>query len=515
MYLTQSLHNALQQDPDRPLTHHQGRVRTVAESADRIARLAGAFQKLRVPSGGRVGMLGLNGDRYHEYLLAVPWADAALAPLNYRWSVPELAHAITEAEISVLLVDEPLCGAAQQLREQCADLHTLIYCGSGTCPLGMLDYEQLITQTTPVPDARRGGQDLFGLFYTGGTTGTPKGVMLSHDNVHISALGTLASGDWISSGGRMLHVAPLFHMAEIFIWLTGQLQNTTHLFLPAFTPNEVLHTLQSEHITDVLLVPTMLQMMVDHPEAGRYDLSGVLHVLYGTSPISQALLERVRQLFPNAKFSQAYGMTELAPVATVLRPADHDQPELRASAGRAAPHAEVRVVDEHGTEVDRGTVGEIVARGDHMMVGYWKRPQESEQALRGGWMHTGDVGYMDELGYVWVVDRLKDMIVTGGENVYSAEVEAALAHHPGVASCAVIGVPDQIWGEKVHAVVVPHPGHEPSTEELRQHCLDHIAPYKAPRSTELVAELPLASTGKILKRELRKAYGPEETRPIR
>lgn len=514
MYLTQYLHTAMQQEPDRPLTQHGDRVRTVAESTDRIARLAGALQSLGVASDDRVGMLALNSDRYHEYLYAVPWADAVLAPLNHRWSVPELVHAITEAEIAVLLVDDNFVDAAQRLHEQCPILRTLVFCGEGPCPAGMVDYEQMVSDTAPVEDARRGGSALFGIFYTGGTTGTPKGVMLSHDSVLLNALGCLASGEWVSDAGRMLHIAPLFHLAEIFVWLTGTIRGATHLFLPAFTPDGVLRGLEEEAITDVLLVPTMLQMMTDHPEAARRNLSGVRHVLYGTSPISETLLDRVRQLFPRARFAQAYGMTELAPVATILRPADHEVPHLRTSAGRAAPHAEVRVVDSHDREVPRGTVGEIIVRGDHMMLGYWKRPEDSEHALRGGWMHTGDAGYMDEHGYVFVVDRLKDMIVSGGENVYSAEVEAVLAKHPGVAACAVIGVPDQRWGERVHAVVVPRPGHEPTTEELRTHCLEHIAAYKAPRSTELIAEMPLAGTGKILKRKLREPYWSAGSRQV-
>lgn len=514
MYLTQYLHTAMQQEPERPFTQYGDRVRTVAESTDRIARLAGAFQGLGVASGDRVGMLALNSDRYHEYLYAVPWADAVLAPLNHRWSVPELIHAISEAEIAILLVDDDFVDTAQQLHKKCPSLRTVVFCGQRPCPAGMLDYEQLVSEATPVEDARRGGSEMFGIFYTGGTTGTPKGVMLSHDSLLLNALGCLASGEWVSESGRMLHIAPLFHLAEIFAWLTGTIRGTTHLFLPTFTPDGVLRELEEEAITDVLLVPTMLQMMTDHPEAAHRDLSGVRHVIYGTSPISEALLGRIRQLFPHAHFAQAYGMTELAPVATILRPADHEVPYLRVSAGRAAPHAEVRVVDSHDHEVPRGTVGEIIVRGDHMMLGYWKRPEESKHALRGGWMHTGDAGYMDEHGYVFVVDRIKDMIVSGGENIYSVEVEAALAKHPGVAACAVIGVPDEQWGEQVHAVIVPRPGHEPTTEDLRAHCLDHIAAYKAPRSTELITEMPLASTGKILKRELRKRHWPAEDRQI-
>jgi acyl-CoA synthetase (AMP-forming)/AMP-acid ligase II len=196
-------------------------------------------------------------------------------------------------------------------------------------------------------------------------------------------------------------------------------------------------------------------------------------------------------------------MTELSPVATMLSPADHGDESLRRSAGRAAPHAEVRIVDAEDHEVPRGTVGEVVSRGGHVMLGYWNRPEETAAAVRDGWMHTGDGGYMDERGYVFIVDRIKDMIVSGGENVYSAEVENALARHPAVASCAVIGVPDPEWGERVHAVVVLAPGASAEADELREHCARHIARYKAPRSVEFVDALPLSGAGKVLKRELR------------
>ncbi|MBB4931477.1 acyl-CoA synthetase (AMP-forming)/AMP-acid ligase II [Lipingzhangella halophila] len=514
MYLTQYLHTAMRQDPERPFTVLGQRVRTVAESADRVRRLAGALRELGATTGDRVAMIGLNSDRYVEYLLAVPWADAVLVPLNNRWSVAEMAFAIDEAEIRLLLVDDAFAEAGSQLRRRCPGLEAVVFCGDGECPEGMLDYERLIAGSEPAEDAQRGGGELLGVFYTGGTTGTPKGVMLSHDSVLMNAIGSLATGDLVSTSGRMLHVAPMFHLAGIFVWLTGTIRGATHVLLPRFTPEGVLEALEEEAITDVLLVPTMMRMMVDHPDSGARDLSRVRHILYGTSPIAESLLSRVRALFANAKFAQAYGMTELAPVATVLRPADHDHPELRRSAGRAAPHAEVRVVDEEDREVPCGTMGEIVVRGDHMMLGYWKREHDTAAALRGGWMHTGDAGYMDERGYFYVVDRLKDMIVSGGENVYSAEVENALLKHSSVAACAVIGVPDDRWGERVHAVVVPHPGHEPGTEELRAFCAERIAAYKSPRSSELVDELPIAATGKILKRELRKAHWASDGRQV-
>jgi acyl-CoA synthetase (AMP-forming)/AMP-acid ligase II len=482
------------------------RVRTAAEVADRVARLAGALRGLGLGSGDRVAMLALNSDRYHEYLLATPWADGVLNPVNVRWSAAEIAYALEESETRILLVDDTFVPMVGPLREKSPGLSTVVHLGEGAAPDGMLSYEELIAAADPVEDARRGGDELLGLYYTGGTTGTPKGVMLSHRNLLTSAIGSLASGMFHTPGGRLLHAAPMFHLADGASWASGQLIGATQVIVPSFTPAGVLAAISREQITDVLLVPTMIQLLVDHPDVPKYDLSSMKHVVYGASPISEAVLERARKTFPDAEFTQVYGMTELSPVATQLLPADHENPSLRRSAGRAAPHAEVRIVGPDDNEVPRYTVGEVVSRGDHMMLGYWNRPEETATALRGGWMHTGDGGYMDENGYVFVVDRIKDMIVSGGENVYSAEVENALAKHPAVAACAVIGVPDDRWGERVHAIVVLLDGQEADEDVLRDFCRDAIAGYKVPRSFEFAAALPMSGAGKILKRELRRQY---------
>lgn len=501
MYLTQTLHQAVQQRPDEPMTIFGDRVRTVAESAARVARLAGALRGLGVRRDEPVGILSLNSDRYHEYLLAVPWADAVLNPINIRWSPAEIGYSLRESGTRVLLVDDTFAAMASTLD---AELSTVVHLGDGPAPAGLLSYEDLITAADPVEDARRGGDQLLGLYYTGGTTGTPKGVMLSHRNLLTSALGSLATGNFIEPCGRLLHAAPMFHLADGAAWAAGQLVGATHVIVPVFSPAAVLAAITDHAVTDTLLVPTMIQLLVDHPDLASHDLTGMRHIVYGASPIAESVLERARKAFPRAGFTQAYGMTELSPIATLLQPTDHDDPALRRAAGRAAPHAEVRVVDPDDNEVQRGVVGEIVVRGDHVMLGYWKREQETASALRGGWMHTGDGGYMDEHGYVFVVDRIKDMIVSGGENVYSAEVENTLAKHPAVASCAVIGVPDDRWGERVHAVVVL--AGTVTEDELQEFCRSHIAGYKIPRSVEFVETLPMSGAGKILKRELRRKH---------
>ncbi|MBF6212668.1 long-chain fatty acid--CoA ligase [Nocardia puris] len=513
MYLTQSLHRALQQRPDALATIYGERTRTVAESADRVARFAGALRGLGVGKGDRVGILALNSDRYHEYYIAVPWLGAVVNPVNIRWSPAEIVYSLRDSGTTTLLVDDMFAQALPAILAE-YPLEHVVFIGDGERPDGTLDYETLVAESDPAPDTRTGGAELLGLFYTGGTTGFPKGVMLSHDNVVTSALGALATTDLATRHGRLLHAAPMFHLADYAAWNIGNVLGATHVIVPVFTPPGVLKAMAEHRVTDSLLVPTMIQMLVDDPGAAEHDLSGLRRVLYGASPISEALLERAAKAFPSAEFTQAYGMTELSPIATLLTAEDHRRPELRRAAGRAVAHAEVRVVDPDGNEVPRGTVGEIVVKGDNVMLGYWNKPEETAAAVVDGWMHTGDGGYMDEAGYVFVVDRLKDMIVTGGENVYSAEVENALAKHPAVAQCAVIGIPDADWGERVHAVVVLAPGRTATAEELGTHCKSLIANYKIPRSVEFADALPLSGAGKILKRELRKPHWEQAGRDV-
>jgi acyl-CoA synthetase (AMP-forming)/AMP-acid ligase II len=273
----------------------------------------------------------------------------------------------------------------------------------------------------------------------------------------------------------------------------------------------VIRAIAGEKVGVALLVPTMIQMMVDHPGIGGADLGALRRIVYGASPISESLLDRAMTRLPNVEFLQAYGLTEMSPLISILGPEQHRADGRAAgrlrSAGLPAWFVDVRIVTADGRDAPRGSVGEVVARGPGVMQGYWGKPQESQAALRDGWLHTGDGGYLDQDGYLFIVDRVKDMIVSGGENVYSAEVENAIAQHPAVAACAVIGIPDARWGEAVHAVIVCQPGHEsPTAESLRQHCRELIAGYKCPRSMEIRKDLPLSGAGKVLKTILREPY---------
>jgi acyl-CoA synthetase (AMP-forming)/AMP-acid ligase II len=382
----------------------------------------------------------------------------------------------------------------------------------------MLSVEALIAECDPVPDVRRGGDALAAIFYTGGTTGRSKGVMLSHANILASAFGMEATRKWPAAltrsdrlpARRTLYAAPLFHIAGCAPWAESVMMGRTHVFVPRFTPGGVAKAIDRYQITDTLLVPTMIQMLVDSPDAADVNLSSLERLTYSASSISESALQRAMKRMPTTEFTQVYAMTELGPVITILSHAEHADARLRRSVGRAAPHCEVEIVDEQGQAASRGEVGQIVCRGAGVMRGYWGLPDVTADALRDDWMHTGDGGFMDDEGYVFLVDRLKDMIVSGGENIYSAEVENALSSHHAVKACAVIGVPDEDWGERVHAVIVPAGGVRPDTESLREHVQQFIAGYKAPRSVAFVDELPLSGAGKILKNELRERYSRRE-----
>ena len=503
MYLTQGLHRAVQQRPNAVATITGERRTTFAELKGRVARLAGGLQELGISSGDRVAYLGLNSDRFHEFYLTTFWAGAAVNPINTRWSAAEIAYSLEDSGSEVLFADETILPRHDEIRSRQTPIRHLVWVGEGDAPAGMVEYEQLL-DAKAIEDTRRGGGDLAGLFYTGGTTGFPKGVMLTHGNLVTGAMGSAIQG-FVNPGATFLHAAPMFHLADLAAWTIVTLTGGTHVTVPTFAPTAVFDAIQRHGVTETVMVPAMLQLLVDAPDLKDHDLSSLRHIGYGGSPIPEAVLHRARAALPGVTFCQAFGQTELSPITTLLLPEEHEGPLLR-SAGRAAPHAEVGIADETDRLLPTGEVGEIVARGAHVMAGYWNKPEETAAALRGGWMHTGDAGYLDEAGYLFVVDRVKDMIITGGENVYSAEVENAIAQHSAVASCAVIGLPDEKWGERVHAVVVLRHGAAGSADDIREHAKRLIAGYKCPKSIDFVTSLPISSTGKVLKRELRAGY---------
>jgi len=346
----------------------------------------------------------------------------------------------------------------------------------------------------------------------------PKGVMLSSRNLFASLMVAVAEFD-LRRGDRFLHIAPMFHLADGAFILSCTAAGATHCILPAFDAGTVLREIEAKRITTILLIPTMFKMLLDHPDYPRSDLSSLRCIVYGAAPMPDAVLQTAMRTLPHARFVQAYGQTELAPIATILRPEFHvlDGPASakRKSCGQATFANDVMIADADDNEAPRGTVGEIRVRGPNAMLGYWRNPGETARTLAGGWVHTGDCGYMDEDGFVYVVDRLKDMVISGGENVYSAEVEAAILAHEGISACAVIGIPDARWGEAVHAIVVPKAGVAITAEDVIAVCRARIAHYKCPKSVTIRSEaLPLSGAGKVLKRELREPYWKDHARRV-
>ncbi len=513
MYLTQGLKRSVQIRGGEIATVDGGRRRTWAEFGERVARLAGALREQGLEPGDRVAVLAANSDRYLEAFFAVPWAGGVVVPVNIRWAPPEIADSLNDSGAVVLFVDEQFHGVADGIVGGLEGLRHVVFMADGTHPPGTVGYEDMLAAADPVADALRGGDDLAGIFYTGGTTGRAKGVMLSHANLYTNAMSTIAKLV-LRSNDVYLHAAPMFHLADGLSTWAITMVGGTHVFVPGFDPGEVLWAIETHSVSYTTFVPTMLQMLLNDPSFAERDLGTLRKLFYGASPMPQPLLERALSDLPQCRFHGAYGMTELSPVATILDPEFHtlEGPgagRLR-SVGRATLGVELRVVDSEGTEAPLGTVGEIVVRGPNVMQGYWNQPEATRAALRAGWLHSGDLGYMDEEGFVYIADRLKDMICPGGENVYSAEVENAIYQHPDVLQCAVIGIPSAEWGEAVHAVIVLEAGATTGEQEIIAHCRERIAGYKCPRSIEFRTEpLPLSGAGKVLKTELRMPWWRE------
>ncbi|MCH8507099.1 MAG: long-chain-fatty-acid--CoA ligase, partial [Ectothiorhodospiraceae bacterium] len=470
----------------------------------RVGRRAAGLQSLGVGRGDRVAVLAQSSGRYIECYFGPLWLGAAVVPVNSRFSLEEVAFLLKDSGARVLEVDDAFREMAQALRGQCPALEHIVYADDGPLPTGMVSYEALLAAKESVPEVVEGAAHMAGLFYTGGTTGRPKGVMLSHTNIHANALNTIAHMHFDEETVHLL-AGPLFHVATGARVYGMAIAAGCVVVLPRFDSREVIAAIERHRVTAANFVPTMSRMLLDEPALGQADLSSLRVLTTGAAPTTDVLKQELMRRFPRADLVELYGMTELSPGATFIR---HSLTGPKAakvmSGGRAVFTAEVRIVDPEDRELPRGDVGEIVVRGPMVMMGYWNLPELSAETLRGGWMHTGDTGYMDEDGYVFLVDRIKDMIISGGENVYSVEVENVISQYPGIHQCAVIGVPDDLWGERVHAIVVPAAGQALDPDALIAHCRQKIAAYKCPRTVEIRQEgLPLSPVGKVLKNELR------------
>jgi len=481
-----------------------------AHHADRVLRLVDAMGRdLGLSTGEPFAVLSVNSHQFLELYHAAFLGAGTIIPLNLRLAPRELQHILADSEVDVVFVDELFADHLQRAIEpvrQELPLRQVVLIGDGDHACDV-HYETLLEGGHPVVPEQPDESDPVVLMYTGGTTGMPKGALLDQRAEMLNLYHIAMTVDF-HPGRVYLHQTPMFHAASMGGVLGIPSIGGISVFQQMFEPGEMLRLTETYQVDWTVVVPTMLAMILDHPDFAAERLASWVDLVYGAAPMPPLLLERVHDALPHVNLWQGYGMTECATLLTMLTDRDHRAggDRLR-SAGRPVLGVNVSVQDRGGNLLGRHEVGEICARGGNLFTGYWHRPKETEAAMHDGWYHTGDIGYRDDEGFLYIVDREADMIVTGGENVYSIEVENAINTHPAVAEVAVFGVPHDVWGEEVHAVVVVHPDVTVTPEELDAHVRKSLAGYKVPKSFDLRTEpLPLSGALKPLKRDLRRQY---------
>ncbi len=501
--------------PERAAMVCNGDQRTFAQLQERVNRLANALQSLGVQQGGKVAAMALNSIPYVETYYACAKLGAVFVPLNYRAKKEELVYMVNNAEASVLFVGERYLDLAASIRPQFQTVnHLLCY---DARPEGMINYDDLLAQH-PAEEVFVEVQDADPtiLLYTSGTTALPKGVVLTYLSMSVYITNTVEPANPETHEVMLLSV-PIYHVAGATAIMSSVWGGRTLVILPQFEPQAWLEAVQKHRVTHSFVVPTMLKRIMEHPDFEKYDLSSLRLLAYGAAPMPYEVITEAVQVF-KCGLMNAYGQTESTSTLTYLGPEDHIIPDgppeererrlrrLR-SVGKAMEDVVVAIMDPQGNLLPPGQEGEIVAQGARLMTGYWKREEETAEALKEGWLHTGDVGWMDEDGYIYITGRTKDLIIRGGENIAPGEIEAVLEQHPQVAEAAVIGVPDVEWGEEVKAILVPKAGQKPSPEELTAFVKARLASYKAPKYYAFADELPRNYLGKVLKTDLRNQYG--------
>jgi long-chain acyl-CoA synthetase len=517
---------AARTSPDEIAVIHENTRVSFSEFYQNAKILSQNFLKLGIQLGDRIAILTYNCPEILYSFYAVPLTGAVITPLNYAMSVREIQYCVTDCAPRALIYQPAFESTIQQMKQAGSPIEHYI---STAQFQEMLKEPPSIEQKAP----HFSHEATCFIIWTGGTTGFPKGVMISHRNM--IAMIAMA-GEMLVKGtdkfkesfvsekltSKMLTALPLFHGAGLFLALCNMFGGITFITQEQFDVVPTLQTIEREHASFLALVPTMLKRLIESPELMKYDLRSLRTIIYGAAPITPTTLGKALDTFPNSDFVQVFGQTEASPVLCIMDALDHAKArknrDLLTSCGRALHGIEVKIVDPFGKEVPRGEVGEIIARGENIMQGYWGKPEKTAETLRDGWLHTEDLGRIDEDGYIYITGRGKDMIVSGGENIYPIEVEDALQSHPAVLEVGVIGIPDENWGEKVHAIVVLNKGYEPgknvSETELIAHVKQQIASYKAPKSVSFTHSLPRSPQGKILKRVLREPYWKDKERQI-
>ncbi len=483
---------------------------TYADHGDRVFRLCRALRdELGVRPGDRFAVMATNSHQFLELYHAAFLGAGVINPLNLRLAGPELDYIVRDSGTEVVFVDAFFAqhfANAMAASDGESPIRHVVLIGDGDVPHDV-KYEDLLASAEPtVPDEPE-EDDAAVLMYTGGTTGLPKGVLLEHraEMLNLYHIGMVIP---LVDDGTYLHQTPMFHAASMGGIMGTPATGGTTVFMPLFDPAAALTLIERHAVTQTMMVPTMIAMMVGHPEFSPERLASLKMLTYGASPMPAALLDRLLEMYPDLGITQGYGMTESSSLLTWLGEAEHrvGGPRLQ-SAGRPVAGVVLSIRDEEGNEVPQGETGEVCARAGNFMREYWNKPDATKEVFEGGWYHTGDAGYVDDGGYLFLVDRVKDMIVTGGENVYSAEVETAISRHDAVDQVAVIGIPHETWGEQVHAIVVLRAGAAATEEEIQEFAKTRIAGYKVPKSVEFRTDpLPLSGAMKVLKRDLRAPY---------
>ena len=482
---------------------------TWGEFARRIASLGGVLKQSGIDRGDRFGILALNSWRQAEVIHAGQWIGATPVPINFRLAPAEIRTIIEDADCRLLVVDEQFVRLLDDpVLADWKGSHILISAERDG------SYERSIKAGGYIKAETVSEDTEALLLFTGGTSGRAKGVPLTHGNIIANA--RQVGSCWSARPDDVvLHVPPMFHSAEL-VKTVYFLQGAANVYLPKFEPDALLDAIEVFRVSFVLLVPTMLMLTLQSGKVPRYDVSSLKQVIYGASPMSVEWVREAFAAFPEVEFAQGYGLTETAPLLTMLDHRSHvdalkqDNATRLSSCGRALDGVEIRIVDNDGEECKPGQVGEVHARGDNVFGGYINQDELTQQVLVGGWFHTGDLGCLDDDGYLYLKDRKQDMIITGGENVYSSEVEVVLSRHPEVLEVAVIGNLDEIYGEKVIAVATARSGADLTQNELIDFCRGKIGSYKIPKEIHIAESLPKSALGKVLKTELRKKYSKNQ-----
>jgi fatty-acyl-CoA synthase len=517
MILTETLKKAVKLFPQKQAIVCGEKHWTYQEFCSRINRLSHCLKDFGMKKDDKVAILLPNCHTFLEAYYATAQIGAISVPINYRLSPGEIAFILQDSESKILIADSMFKNQVGPIREEIRGVKKILWAGATRIldESRDLDYEKVLGQmdSSPPPTPPIHGEDIAQIYYTSGTTGRPKGVMLSHKNVTTHALGTIAEIH-LTDRDVWIHVAPLFHLADAWATWAVTWVGGTHVLVREFDAKVVLETIQREKVTLTNLIPTMLNLMVNHPDVGKFDYSSLRVLLSGGAPIAPKVVRKIVETF-KCDYIQTYGMTETSPYLTLSILKDHlkkltedDQLRFKSKTGREFIGVELKVVNDQGEEIrrDEKEVGEIIVKGDIVTKGYWKLPEETKKSIKDGWLYTGDMAVIDEEGYVTIVDRKKDMILTGGENVYSTEVENVLYTHPAILECAVVGVPDQKWGEAVKGIVVLKSGQRATEQEIIQFCKEKMTHYKAPKSIDFIEALPRTGSGKIQKKGLRDKY---------